>query len=116
MIGLTGAAAIDLQREANGQLSLGFDYRVDKAASAEVEVGVECGPGCRGAVPVTPELVAVTGQWLHMKIPLACFSGRGADMGRITAPFSVSTSGQLDLSVANIRLESGTDALLACPR
>ncbi len=116
VIGLTGAAAIDLQREANGQLSLGFDYRVDKAASAEVEVGVECGPGCRGAVPVTHELASVTGQWLHMKIPLACFSGRGADMGRITAPFSVSTSGQLDLSVANIRLESGTEALLACPR
>jgi beta-glucosidase len=114
-VGLTTRIPIDLQREANGQLSLGFDYRVDKPPSAAVWMGVECGPGCRGAVAMTKELQAApVGQWRHAKAPLACFAKSGADLGRVTAPFYLTTTGQLDLGVANIRLESGTDGLMSC--
>ena len=116
IVGLAGKSPIDLQREANGQLSLGFDYRVDKAATADVQLLMECGAGCRGSLPVTRELAAAPiGQWRHLKIPLACFVGRGADMSRISAPFYLATGGELELSVASIRLETGTDGLMACP-
>ena len=114
-IALNGKSPIDLQREANGQLSLGFDFRVDKAATAAVDLAMECGAGCRGSLPVTPELgSAAVGRWRHMKIPLSCFAKAGADMSKITAPFYVTTAGELELSVANIRLETGMDGLMAC--
>ncbi len=114
-VGLAAHAPIDLQREANGQLSLGFDYRLDAAPTAAVDVSMQCGPGCRGAVSLTHELAgARVGQWRHVKVLLSCFAKGGANMGRISSPFGVSTSGQLEMSVANVRLETGTDGLLSC--
>jgi beta-glucosidase len=115
IVGLAGKSPIDLQRESNGQLSLGFDYRVDQAPTADVSVLMECGAGCRAAVPVTAQLgSSPAGQWRHLKIPLACFAHSGANMSRISAPFYIATAGQLQLSVAAIHLESGTDGLLDC--
>ena len=115
---VAGKAPIDLQREANGQLSLGFDYRVDKRPTADVTLSMECGPGgpaCRGTLAVARPLAATpAGQWAHLKIPLSCFARNGADMGRISAPFALTTAGELELSVGNIRLESGTDGLFDC--
>ncbi len=64
---------------------------------------------------MTKELQAApVGQWRHAKAPLACFAKSGADLGRVTTPFYLTTTGQLDLGVANIRLESGTDGLMSC--
>jgi len=117
LIGLAGQAPIDLRRESNGQLSIGFDIRVDKAATREVDAQMACGQGCQGSVPVTNALRGSSaGQWRHVRIPLACFAKTGADMSRITVPFSLQTAGELAVSVADIRLETGTDGLLDCPR
>ena len=114
---LTVKSPIDLQRETNGQLSLGFDYRVDKAPTGDVLLSMECGPGCRGSVSVAQPLAAASpGQWAHVKILLSCFAHGGADMSRISAPFEVTTAGELELSVGNVRLESGTDGLFDCAR
>lgn len=114
-VGLTGKSAIDLQREANGQLSLALDYRVDGPATSNVDLQVDCGTGCRGSVPVTRALAAAApGQWSHLKIPLTCFAKAGADLSRVTTPFAVQTAGRLTLSVANIRLEAGVDGLMPC--
>ncbi len=116
-VGLAGPSSIDLQREANGQLSLAFDYRVDKAPTADVSIQMECGAGCRGSVSLAPVLTsAPLGQWRHVKIPLACFARAGADMSRIRAPFSIATAGELELSVGAVHLESGTDGLVNCAR
>jgi beta-glucosidase len=113
--GITGASAIDLQREANGQLSLGLDYRVEAAPSGAVELQVGCGAGCSGRVPITHELqTARPGEWRHLKVPLTCFGAAGADMSRVRTPFFLTASGQLDVSVSNVHLETGTDGLLEC--
>jgi beta-glucosidase len=112
---LTGSSPVDLQREANGQLSLGFDYRVSSPLTAPVSLSVECGAGCSGSLPIQSALSTVaTGQWGHLKVPLACFATAGANLSRITAPFVVQTAGHTALSVANIRLESGADGTIAC--
>jgi beta-glucosidase len=114
-VGLTGNAPIDLQREANGQLSLGLDYKVDSPIGTSVDLRLDCGAGCRGAVPIAPALAAApTGRWAHLKIPLVCFAQAGADLGHVTTPFAVQTKGRLALSVANIHLESGLDGVLSC--
>jgi beta-glucosidase len=114
---LTGRSAIDLSRQTNGQLSLGFDYRVDEAPSAPVTVTMGCGARCSGAVRVENELRrAPLRRWQHLNIPLACFAHAGADMHRITMPFAVETRGKLVLSVTNIRLQSGTSGPMSCAR
>jgi beta-glucosidase len=114
-VSLVGSSAIDLQREANGQLSLAFDYKVTSPLAANVALRVDCGADCRGIVPVTHELAATPpGQWGHLKIPLVCFARAGADLGHISTPFALEASGPLTLAVANIHLESGTDGVTSC--
>ena len=113
--GVAGRSPIDLQRETNGQLSLGFDYSLEKPAKSEVVLAMECGAGCKGGVPITRELQTTSaGQWRHLKIPLACFAKAGTNMSRIWAPFVITTAGELELGVGNIRLETGNDGLMSC--
>ncbi|MDE2050609.1 MAG: exo 1,3/1,4-beta-D-glucan glucohydrolase [Gammaproteobacteria bacterium] len=112
---ITGATAIDLTRQTNGQLALGFDYRVDEAPSAAVTVGIGCGASCSGTVPITAALrAAPRGQWRHLDIPLACFAAAGASMSRVRTPFALQTAGKLTLGISNIRLESGTAGNVHC--
>jgi beta-glucosidase len=115
---IAGAAPVDLQREANGELSLVFDYRVDAAPSATVELGMECNDGkCRGAIPIDPQLrSAPRGEWQQFGAPLRCFEKGGADMRSIAVPFTLSTAGTLKLGIANVRLGTGLkDAQKKCP-
>jgi beta-glucosidase len=114
--GLATKVPINLQRETNGQLSLGFDYRIDHAPTTNVILQMECGPGCKGNVDLTKTFAnaARTGEWSHVKVPLACFANAGTHMDAITQPFELSSAGQFAVSVANIRLESGSDALISC--
>jgi len=113
---ITGATAIDLTRQTNGQLSLGFDYRVEDAPSAEVTLGMACGASCGGTVAITSALrAAPRGQWQHLAVPLACFASAGEKMSRVLTPFALQTAGKLTLGIANIRLESGAAGAAACP-
>jgi beta-glucosidase len=114
-VGLSASSPIDLQREANGQLSLAFDYKAASPVTANVNLQVDCGAGCRGTLPVAHALAATpAGQWGHLKVPLVCFARAGADLGHVSTPFALEASGKLTLTVANIRLESGTDGVIAC--
>ncbi len=115
-IGLAANTPIDLRRAANGQLSLALDYKVNSAITYDVELRIDCGGvGCHGAVPIARDLASSPpGQWGHLKIPLACFARAGADLSQVSTAFAIQTSGQLTLTVANIRLESGTDGVLSC--
>ena len=114
-VGLSGSTPIDLQREANGQLSLAFDYRTSAPITTNITLAIECGSNCRGTVPLAHALAgARPGQWSHLKVPLACFGKSGADLGRITAPFVLQAAGPLTLALANIKLESGLDGALSC--
>lgn len=112
---ITGATAIDLSRQTNGQLALGFDYLVEQAPDAAVTLGMSCGASCGGSVPITSTLRgAPTGQWQHLAVPLACFAAAGENMSGIWTPFALQTAGKLTLGIANIRLESGTAHALSC--
>jgi len=114
-VGLASATPVNFLREANGQLSLGLDYKADSAIPADLELRIDCGPGCRATLPVAGELAArARGQWNHLAIPLACFANEGADMTDVTS-FAMQTRGPLILSVANIKLESNEGAV-SCGR
>jgi len=114
---ITGATAIDLTRQTNGQMALGFDYRVEEAPGAEVSLGMGCGASCGGSVPITPALrTAPRGRWQHLDVPLACFAAAGENMSRVSTPFELKTTGALTLGIGNIRLESGTAGSFRCGR
>jgi beta-glucosidase len=114
-LALQGEAPIDLQREANGQLSVTFDYRVDAPPTGRVTLGIECGPGCRGDLPIDAQLKqAPVGEWRQLKMPLHCFQSKGADLRNVTAPFLLTTAGKLQLGIANVRLESGLNDAPGC--
>ena len=113
---ITGAVPIDLTRQTNGQMALGFDYRIAATPSAAVTIGMGCGVACSGNVPVTTVLRAATlGQWQHLDVPLACFAAAGEKVSRVWTPFALQTAGKLTLAIANIRLESGTAGAAPCP-
>ena len=114
-LALQGDAPIDLQREANGQLSVTFEYRVDTPPTGKVTLGIECGPGCRGDLPIDAQLKqAPGGEWRQLKMPLHCFQGKGADLRNVTAPFLLTAAGKLELGIANVRLESGLNDAASC--
>lgn len=111
---------IDLQREANGQLSLVFDYRVETPPAGDVTLSVECRGDaqsrCRGSLPVTELLrSAPRGEWRQARFLLSCFQAAGANMRAVTAPLSLSTAGELQVGIADVRLDTGLQDVIPCP-
>jgi beta-glucosidase len=109
-------AAMDISREANGELSLEIDMKVDDAPTMPVILSQECGPGCIGNLDITSVLAANAGKnWVQISVPLSCFAKLGTNMARVSAPFQVSTSGQLTASFSRIALGSSNINKVACP-
>jgi len=100
---LASTQAIDLSRETNAQLSLVIEYRVDLASTAPTFVGIN-----QARVPVTQALQGSIGEWRTLAIPLGCFAKAGADMSKVTTPFSLTTSGKLTVAISGIRVASAT--------
>jgi beta-glucosidase len=108
----------DFSRETNGDVALVLDMRVNKAPTAEVDVGMACGePGCVGSVRVDSALARVpAGSWQRVAIPLKCFAKSGADMARITTGVSMRTAGALDVAISRVALGTESDQVVACAR
>jgi beta-glucosidase len=106
--------AVDLQRESNSELSLALEYRVNRTPSGPVTISVLCGERCGAAIPVTDEFTKQPGEWRKLRIMLNCFERAGTAMRNVTTPAMVSTAGELDLSIATIRLETGIENTKRC--
>ncbi|HET7817202.1 MAG TPA: exo 1,3/1,4-beta-D-glucan glucohydrolase [Sphingomicrobium sp.] len=99
---LVAAAPIDISREANGELSLLVEHRVDHGPTAPVRLGMN-----GVAVPVTASLrSAKKGAWQTIIVPLRCFARGGADMQRVAAPLELTTAGELTIAVSDVRIAS----------
>jgi beta-glucosidase len=96
------AQPLDISREANGELSLVFEYRVDSAPTAPVTIAMG-----QFGLPITGALRGATaGQWATLAVPLRCFARGGVDMQRVALPFALSTAGRLGLSLSDVRIAS----------
>ncbi|MDP1631664.1 MAG: exo 1,3/1,4-beta-D-glucan glucohydrolase [Caulobacter sp.] len=106
------AAPVDLRRQANGEMALGFRYRVDARPQGPVLLQVG-----QGRVAITDILnAAPLGQWRVLKVRLSCMRDAGADIGAVAEPFGLITSAPLTLSVSEIRLASNEgDAICPAP-
>jgi beta-glucosidase len=118
IVGGEGAEPVNLERQANADMVLQVEYRVDTAPKGPVMLALGCGAddkSCRGAVDVSSLLAAApAGQWRTARIKLSCLRNAGADMAKVVEPFALSTAGALDVSIADVRLVADpTDAV--CP-
>jgi beta-glucosidase len=101
-LGLTAARPIDIARETNAQLSLTFEYRVDEPPAAPVTLSMDS-----AKVPLTESLrTAPRGSWQKIAVPLGCFAKGGAEMGKVTTPFALSSNGRLTIAISDIRIAS----------
>ncbi|SFP97258.1 beta-glucosidase [Sphingomonas rubra] len=94
-------APVDLTREANGDVALLVDLRVDGGPSAPVTLN---------GVAVTERLRALAGRWGQLAVPLRCLT----DRSRVTRPFAMITAGQLDVTISAIRFGSAAGDVVDC--
>lgn len=98
-VAITGPR-VDLSRQTNGEMAVGFRFRLDTAPTASVRLAVD-----GGGIDVTDLLRrGGMGTWRTYKIRLSCFRDAGADVSAITTPFDLSTAGKLDAAIADIAL------------
>jgi beta-glucosidase len=97
-----GGAPINLGRETNGDLSLALTYRVDRAATGRVTLGMGNGKGFDATSLFTGEV----GKWRTVKILLKCYQRNGTDMNAVAAPIVVKASDPLVFSLSDARIVS----------
>ncbi|HEX8064231.1 MAG TPA: exo 1,3/1,4-beta-D-glucan glucohydrolase [Allosphingosinicella sp.] len=106
-VSIVPAAPLDLSREATGELSLIFDYRVEAPPTGDVSLWMACGDHCGGTVPLAgPLRAAAAGEWRTLVVPLRCFARAGLDPKAIRTPFAITTGGRLTLAVSGVRIAS----------
>ena len=107
VLAVTGGPA-DLRRQTNGDMALLIRYRISTPPTAAVRLSVGCGPACEGALDVTSLLTVrpagAQDEWRTSKIKLSCFQSAGADMSKVSSPFSLATDGALSLTISDLRL------------
>ncbi|CDO36053.1 exo 1,3/1,4-beta-D-glucan glucohydrolase [Novosphingobium sp. KN65.2] len=107
---------VDLSREANGELALELEFKVNSAPTADVSLLMTCGDNCLGGFPIGNMLAqaAVTQKWTRLAIPLRCFEKAGVDMSRVDKPLSITTAGRLDMTLSSARILAPSGPQLAC--
>lgn len=88
-----------------GPLALTLALKVDQAPSAPAMLELRCGPGCTARLDIAPRLAAIAGKgWQSVTIPLSCLPD--ARLDHITAPFALSSSASMRLTLSSIALTS----------
>ena len=97
-------APIDLTREANGDVALVLDVKVDVAPAAAVTLN---------GTAVTDRLKAIAtgGGWGQLAVPLRCMTG---DLAKVAQPFVMTTAGTLTVTVSRVQFGSATAGLVDC--
>jgi beta-glucosidase len=100
---------------AGGALSMVI--RIDEKPSKKVELKMDCGYPCGGAVNVSNVFKAVPeGQWFRMSLNVSCFAEAGADLSNILSPLVVATEGTFKISLADVQIlkNPAPESLIPC--
>ena len=106
-----GGQAVNLESAIAGQQSLRIHYRVDEKPTHPVMLSMRCeqhqrcGLDATGGIDLTQTFrSAAPNTWRTLTLALACFKAPGSDLGAVTAPFALETSGRFAVSFDEIRL------------
>ncbi len=98
------------------QAALVFDVKVDKVSAADIKVGMACGQDCGAEKSVNTHMQKIPqGQWKSISIALSCYTKAGVKLEKLSSPFYLSTTGELNLAVNHVRIESVVAPDINCP-
>lgn len=106
-----GAKALALPAMAATDGVLRFDTIVERAPAGKVTIGMLCGTAanaCGKPLDATKMFARLAGKGKQVvKIPLACFTARGANLARVDTPFSVSSTAGFAAAFGNVDVLGG---------
>jgi len=92
--------------ERDGRLELAI--KVNQPPLDTVSIAMICGDDCRAELPLDDYLTrAEKNKWQTLSVPLSCFSNQGMDFSSVQVPFSLSTAGSFDVSIADVKVLAG---------
>ena len=99
------SVAADLTPLLEDGYSLSLVARIDEKPKKSVDLKMDCGYPCGGALNMTKLFKAVPeGQWFRMSFSLGCFKEAGANMANIFSPMVIMTKGKFAISISEVRL------------
>ena len=110
----------------NSDSALVFDIKVDAAPSAVAYLRLGCGSYCASDIDLSEKLKGFAGQgWQTVTVPFKCYPQSGANFGiaqppeefwtQILQPFSLITSGTMDITFAKVSVVKDAGKDVACP-
>ncbi len=112
---ITSEGAVDLSREANGDVMLLIRLKREGKVPGDLKLGVGCGAGCAGSVQIAGTLDAVpAGKFQTVGIPLKCFVKNGADVSKVNESLVLETEGKLDLAFSQVKIGTVADEVHSC--
>ena len=108
---ISASSTTDIARQTNGAMELAFSAKSFSESATTVMISM-CNPD-------TPcdKLVSIRldeGDWREYRISLSCFADLGVDMTNISSALKITADEGVDIGLANVRLESDTDAKPGC--
>lgn len=95
--------------------ALTFDVMVHKKPNKDVKLAMDCNYPCRAEVSIRKLLRQYPqDEWTPFFVPLNCFKSDNFDLSDINGVFVLSTEGELEISVANLRLERLPESEKGC--
>lgn len=107
----------DLTMMADQGAALSMVVRIDKEPKKRVDLKMDCGYPCAGALNMTKLFKAVPkDQWLRVSFKISCFQKAGANLSHIVAPMVLATKGTFKISISDVRLlmDPPPGSLIAC--
>ena len=100
------SAAVDLSRQATGDMAIYLRYRINAKPSGDLSLSVEGAEGELGSQSLVSEVVeAEIGQWKELSVKLSCFCD-AAKLSAVKSPVVIQSSGAASISISDIRLKA----------
>jgi beta-glucosidase len=112
---LTADQPLDIHREALAPVMVVMTVKFDSVPTAPWTATIKCGANCQKTIPLPSIARVQPGKWTTVGWPLRCFSMSQQDMSKVSAPFSVATSGAANFSLAKIQLSTVAEVRTPCP-
>ncbi|HWA30012.1 MAG TPA: exo 1,3/1,4-beta-D-glucan glucohydrolase [Rhizomicrobium sp.] len=106
---------VDLSRQANGDMALSIDLKVDRPPAVPVILTQACGDTCRASLDMTQAMRDAAGKgWTGVAVPLKCFKQAGLNMNSVMAPFALTSDGAFEVNLTAVKLTQA-QGTLNCP-
>ncbi len=80
------------------------------AVPKQVALSMSCGEACRGSQNIAPALAAMPeGEWQTLQISISCLQQQGLNLAQVFNVLTIESAGELNLSLADARIQRGSE-------